>query len=691
MGLDPVINFGKVTVSAGYDSADTSIDLSAGDGAKLPDPSADGEFNLVWFNSSDYKDPADDPNVEIIRVTGISSDTLTIERAQEDTTAKDHNLASKTYLMFLSITKKMIDDIPDNFLKLDQTTPQTIASGIPLLDAVNEDFTDQNELVNKRYVDSAVATVGTRFYMLDAADGDVAAYKQTALSASAEATASVSASVNAEADTIIEEWISPTGLDWTTLQQGVYDLNVFVEKTGGNRDVRVFWRFYERKADTSEVLIATSNLGDLVTDKERQRIYATLASDYTPSAGSRLVGKVYFNTDGGSQNTTCVLYYRGDEGSHWQIPVSQDFLDDTYAAIDQTMYIGTTQVAINRGTAALTLAGLTLTTPDIGTPSAGVLTNATGLPVTGLANGTDGELITWSAAGVATTVAAGDATQVLTSNGAGAAPTFQDASGGVSQLSDLSDVGVTTATDKNALMADGDSWESRALVEADISDLGTYAPTTAPTFATSITGSYLTASEMLITDGDKKIVSAAVATYPSLTELAYVKGVTSGIQTQIGNKAAKGANSDITSITGLTTALTIAQGGIGATSLASASIPTYTSTNTLTNKRITQRVGAFTSDATPDINSDSYDAITITALAVAITDVNMSGTGTNFQKLLFRIKDNGTARAIAWGSDFEAKGVALPTTTVISKVLTVGFIYDTVTAKWGCVAVANEA
>ena len=46
--------------------------------------------------------------------------------------------------------------------------------------------------------------------------------------------------------------------------------------------------------------------------------------------------------------------------------------------------------------------------------------------------------------------------------------------GGATQLSDLSDVGVTTATDKNALMADGDSWESRALAEADISDLGTY-------------------------------------------------------------------------------------------------------------------------------------------------------------------------------------------------------------------------
>ena len=114
---------------------------------------------------------------------------------------------------------------------------------------------------------------------------------------------------------------------------------------------------------------------------------------------------------------------------------------------------------------------------------------------------------------------------------------------------------------------------------------------------------------------------------------------------------------------------------------------------TLTNKRITSRITTITSSATPTINTDNCDAVTITALAEAITSftTNLSGTPTNFQKLIIRIKDNGTARAIAWGTSFEAKGVALPTTTVISKVLTVGFIYDTVTSKWGCVAVAQEA
>ncbi|MCK5161633.1 MAG: hypothetical protein KAQ99_08685 [Candidatus Aureabacteria bacterium] len=54
---------------------------------------------------------------------------------------------------------------------------------------------------------------------------------------------------------------------------------------------------------------------------------------------------------------------------------------------------------------------------------------------------------------------------------------------------------------------------------------------TSPTIDISLTGSYLTASEILITDADKKIVSAPVATYPSLTELSYVKGLTGALQT----------------------------------------------------------------------------------------------------------------------------------------------------------------
>lgn len=53
-----------------------------------------------------------------------------------------------------------------------------------------------------------------------------------------------------------------------------------------------------------------------------------------------------------------------------------------------------------------------------------------GLPIANLATGTDGELITWDSSGDPAAVAVGTATNVLTSNGVGAAPTFQAAAAG---------------------------------------------------------------------------------------------------------------------------------------------------------------------------------------------------------------------------------------------------------------------
>ena len=47
--------------------------------------------------------------------------------------------------------------------------------------------------------------------------------------------------------------------------------------------------------------------------------------------------------------------------------------------------------------------------------------------------------------------------------------------------------------------------------------------------STGINGEYLTASELLATDASKNLVSLAVATYPSLAEVAWLKGMTSKV------------------------------------------------------------------------------------------------------------------------------------------------------------------
>ena len=129
MALDPVKNFAKVEVSIGYDASATSIALVSADGAKLPQTSSDGDFNLVWWNSTDFSDPTDDSNVEIVRCTARTTDTLTVTRAQEGTSATTKNIAGKTYKMVIAVTKKTIDDLND---RLAGETPSGVVDGVNL-------------------------------------------------------------------------------------------------------------------------------------------------------------------------------------------------------------------------------------------------------------------------------------------------------------------------------------------------------------------------------------------------------------------------------------------------------------------------------------------------------------------------------------------------------------------------------
>lgn len=119
-------------------------------------------------------------------------------------------------------------------------------------------------------------------------------------------------------------------------------------------------------------------------------------------------------------------------------------------------------------------------------------------------------------------------------------------------------------------------------------------------------------------------------------------------------------------------------------------------TQTLTNKRIDPRVfsTASASSVTPDIST--YDMYVYTALAAAFTiNATTGGSPVNGSKLVFRFKDNGTARSLTWTTagtnSFRAIGVTLPTTTVISKVTYVGCIYNSDESFWDVIAVTTQA
>lgn len=68
-------------------------------------------------------------------------------------------------------------------------------------------------------------------------------------------------------------------------------------------------------------------------------------------------------------------------------------------------------------------------------------------------------------------------------------------------------------------------------------------------------------------------------------------------------------------------------------------------------------------------NLDLHDSVIRTALAAAVTINNPTGTKINGRKLVIRLRDNGTGRAITWQSEYRSMTATLPATTTANKTL----------------------
>lgn len=113
---------------------------------------------------------------------------------------------------------------------------------------------------------------------------------------------------------------------------------------------------------------------------------------------------------------------------------------------------------------------------------------------------------------------------------------------------------------------------------------------------------------------------------------------------------------------------------------------------TLTNKRIDPRFTSTTSASTLSPDISAKDMYMFTALAAALTINAPTGTPVDGDKLIFRIKDNGTAQTLTWNAIYRTVGVGtLPTTTTAGKIVYFGCIYNSAETLWDVVALSQQA
>ncbi len=135
---------------------------------------------------------------------------------------------------------------------------------------------------------------------------------------------------------------------------------------------------------------------------------------------------------------------------------------------------------------------------------------------------------------------------------------------------------------------------------------------------------------------------------------------------------------------------TISRSSAGVIAVEGVVIPSISSTNTLTNKRVTPRVTSITSNsATPTINTDNCDYVNLTSQTNNITSMttNLSGTPTDGQMLRISMTASSGTPTVTWGASFEDSTVTAPTALSTTRV-DVGFVWNTATSKWRCVAKA---
>jgi hypothetical protein len=227
-------------------------------------------------------------------------------------------------------------------------------------------------------------------------------------------------------------------------------------------------------------------------------------------------------------------------------------------------------------------------------------------------------------------------------------------------------------------------------VQAQVSDSGNATPTAYPNLNGSSFGlAFLTATGSATNAGlilsSKGSGSVDVYTNSTLSKAASFSHTPSAINYVKVTGGASGSPSPVISVDGSTTPdldLTLTPKGAGRVNITTSIKPKVSSAASVTSPLAW--------------NSTSFDEYATTALANALTiNADANASPADGQKILFRFKDNGTARALTWTTGatnaFRAVGITLPTTTVASKLVYVGCVYNAADSRWDAVAVSQEA
>lgn len=138
-------NCARTTINqvGGINASDLSLIVS--DATLFP---TSGDFLVTIWDKVSYPNPCDDANTEIVKVTGVSGNTFTILRGQEDTVGVSHANAQAVEMLITAGTFEEIEDA----IKISSNIPVIGEDLTSQIDGIEDTFT-----VSSSYVSNTVA------------------------------------------------------------------------------------------------------------------------------------------------------------------------------------------------------------------------------------------------------------------------------------------------------------------------------------------------------------------------------------------------------------------------------------------------------------------------------------------------------------------------------------------------------
>ena len=199
-----------------------------------------------------------------------------------------------------------LDIIWKNLLHLNQTIPQTITGGIPLMDSIVDPNGSSYQLINKDYADKISSGVNITEYFTGTLSSIGGIYNVMQVNDPIFSTL-ISATLTNGNNQNYRSFATTVGQPGLLrLLKGTYSIHVHLYKTG-TKSVTIYYKLFQRKTDNSETLLATfettPELGLTSTDYD---LHAAVGPTIQLSAdgSDRLVIKAYANVGITGSNVT---------------------------------------------------------------------------------------------------------------------------------------------------------------------------------------------------------------------------------------------------------------------------------------------------------------------------------------------------------------------------------------------------